>query len=273
MELEVRDIDQVAVDCKHLIMQLNFAEKWYAYTFWLQAELLWVNCRTELNHIKDTIEDLNLCFPNKVLDIRSNRVSQECLSLSEGNVREFVNAIHPDLKLSIVDCLRRSSLPFRVSGEETLSNYWYTLESVSSTFNTHRRSLATSSTARVAEVPELASSSKFIDQASSPPPPPHKKSFSTPSSDTTSQHAPATKTNSSARNVPNSKTENRKDNSNRREIVIAVAVTASVTFLLAVLLFLCCNKLCRTGTCTGQNDQRPLLSLSMTDYSTGMISC
>ncbi|KAM1985216.1 hypothetical protein ACFX16_013402 [Malus domestica] len=51
----------------------------------------------------------------------------------------------------------------------------------------------------------------------------------------------------------------------RKKIVIAVVITASVTFIVAAVLFLCCAKICRNGKKDGQNDDRPLLSLSLTD--------
>ncbi|KAK6151764.1 hypothetical protein DH2020_014399 [Rehmannia glutinosa] len=53
----------------------------------------------------------------------------------------------------------------------------------------------------------------------------------------------------------------------KRTVVIAVAVTASVTFVMAALLFLFCRKCCGNGSGRGRNDERPLLSLSISDYS------
>ncbi|KAK4781614.1 hypothetical protein SAY86_015716 [Trapa natans] len=178
------------------------------------ATLLWLNCRTELIRVKNAIGGLDLCFPHEVLDIRGDRDNRECQSLPEGNVREFMNAVHHDQKLTILDCLRRNSHRFHVSGEGTHSIHGDTkyLEPVPSTVNNHRRNLAS------------ASSSK--------------------------------------------KKEKTEDDINR-EIIIAVVVTASVTFLLAVLLFLCFSKLCCGRTGMDLNDDRPLLCLSMTDYSTG----
>ncbi|KAK4768041.1 hypothetical protein SAY87_003182 [Trapa incisa] len=198
------------------------------------AALLWINCRTELIHVKDAIEDLDLCFPHKVLDVMGDRVDHECLSLPEGNVREIMNAVHHDLKVSILDCLRRNNYPFHVSGEETHSNHWHTkyIESVPPTANNHRRDLASSS-----------------------------------SSEMTGEHSTEKKINSLAK--LSSKKKKMEGNDTNRQIIIAVVVTASVTIIFAVLLFLCCSKLCSSRTDMGLHDDRPLLSLSMTDYSTG----
>ncbi|KAG5255128.1 formin protein [Salix suchowensis] len=56
---------------------------------------------------------------------------------------------------------------------------------------------------------------------------------------------------------------------NHKTIVFAVVVTAGVTFVVAALFFLLCNKVCRRGPGARRNDERPLLSLSLSDYSVG----
>lgn len=194
-----------------------------------------------------------------------------------------MNAVHPDLKLSIVDCLR-NSLPFRVFGEETISNHWYTeyLKSASSRLNTHRRLVADLLPTRVAGAPApgptaspglgpIPSPSKSIDAGSIPPALPPKTPFFPPSFNAPSPKALLIKKNSSASQGPGSNAQASRENSNRRAVVIAVVVTASVTFFLAALLFLCYNKVCKSGASAGQNDERPLLSLGMIDYSIGII--
>ncbi|XP_031404743.1 formin-like protein 5 [Punica granatum] len=244
------------------------------------AELLWVNCRAELVRLRDTIEDLDLCFPHKVPNSRSDSDRYECVSFSKGNIREFLNAVHPELKINIVDCLRRNSLPFHVSGDEVVPNHWYSeyLESVSSRFDTRRRSLAASPPKGVARALEPGtvespgsspSPSHSLDPESPPPPPTPKKPFFPPSSDALSPKASVSQKNSSSGQGARSNAQSSKEDSNKRAILIAVIVTASVTFLLATLLFLCYNKVCRGRSRRGQNDERPLLSLSMTDYSVG----
>ncbi|KAK4398468.1 hypothetical protein Sango_1322300 [Sesamum angolense] len=53
----------------------------------------------------------------------------------------------------------------------------------------------------------------------------------------------------------------------KKTVVIAVTVTASVTFVIAALLFFFCRRCCGTGSGRGRNDESPLLSLSLSDYS------
>ncbi|KAG4986095.1 Formin-like protein 5 [Glycine max] len=56
--------------------------------------------------------------------------------------------------------------------------------------------------------------------------------------------------------------------SNKKTVVLAVVITALVTFIAAAVLFLCCTRYRKTGH-VRLNDDRPLLSLSMSDYSVG----
>ncbi|PKU67947.1 Formin-like protein 11 [Dendrobium catenatum] len=52
-------------------------------------------------------------------------------------------------------------------------------------------------------------------------------------------------------------------------IIIAVVVTAAATFTLAALCFCCCNRYAgsKYQTVNGQKDERPILSLSLSDFS------
>ncbi|KAL6570719.1 hypothetical protein OROGR_000269 [Orobanche gracilis] len=54
---------------------------------------------------------------------------------------------------------------------------------------------------------------------------------------------------------------------NKRTVVIAVIVTACVTFGMAALLFVFWRRCCGPGWRRGRNDESPLLSLSLSDYS------
>ncbi|KAK4484412.1 hypothetical protein RD792_006991 [Penstemon davidsonii] len=57
------------------------------------------------------------------------------------------------------------------------------------------------------------------------------------------------------------------EKSSNEVVIIAVTITACVTFIFALLLFICCRKCCGNGSGRSRNDERPLLSLSLSDYS------
>ncbi|KAE9586297.1 hypothetical protein Lal_00000934 [Lupinus albus] len=71
--------------------------------------------------------------------------------------------------------------------------------------------------------------------------------------------------NGASKNDPQSnKSKTKSKNSDHKKTVgTVVAITAVITFVFATLLFLCC---CGKGR-VGQTDERPLLSLGMSDYS------
>lgn len=61
----------------------------------------------------------------------------------------------------------------------------------------------------------------------------------------------------------------KKSDNNERIIIIAVFLTAAGTSFMAACLFCCYRKCCRdiTGSINGQRDERPLLSLGLSDFS------
>lgn len=65
-----------------------------------------------------------------------------------------------------------------------------------------------------------------------------------------------------------SKSSTIKSKDHKKAVYDAIAKTALVTFLAATLLFLCCCSCCRRGR-VKQTDERPLLSMSLNDYSVG----
>lgn len=195
------------------------------------------------------------------------------------NIQRLINAHNPELKQTLLHCLRQNDLPLHVSGEEADSKPWRAsfIESMLSESSVLRRNLAESpqhislapspgpavSSPSPSPVPSLALvPSPAISQAP-------KSGHPSPSPETPFfQHLDPPATGDTAAQ-PSSATDaqaNKKSN-HERTVVLAVVITALVTFVIAALLFLCCSRF-RNGR-GKQNDERPLLSLSMGDYSIG----
>lgn len=62
------------------------------------------------------------------------------------------------------------------------------------------------------------------------------------------------------------KSKKDKSSDHKKTVMHAIAITALVTFIFAAFLFLCC---CGSGR-VRQTDERPLLSMSKSDYSVGI---
>lgn len=233
-----------------------------------QAALLWISCRQDLIHLKGANEGLDLCC---LEDSSSsvNEVNSKSQSLAKENIQKIISVLHPQLERTLLDCLRKISIQFRVSGEEGGPKIWYAknLESQYPRPDSPRRNLVTESSPGPAPAvgspnPSLTPSPSPMQVPSSPPdsnsqPPPPVPFFPPASND------------SSASPDSNSNVQANKQSASRKPVVIAVVVTASVTFVVAALFFLCCCKVCGRRSGVRRNDERPLLSLSLSDYSVG----
>ncbi|CAK9150299.1 unnamed protein product [Ilex paraguariensis] len=238
------------------------------------AELLWVNCGLELIRAMDAVEDLELYVP-ECKSSGSNEIILKSRASAKENIQKAISVLHPQVKQTLLDCLRKKNLMFLISGEEIGSKYWYTkyLESwFTGSVASKRRALLQSFAEAPAPSPAAASpvsspapsvdpgpSSSELPNSQRPsdPPPFFPPAFN----DSNLQPAAGTSSNSASNDQSN------KQKSSRRTVVVAVVVTAVVTILFAALLFLCYRKVCRAGSGDRQNDQRPLLSLS--EYSIG----
>ncbi|KAK2984780.1 hypothetical protein RJ640_004605 [Escallonia rubra] len=240
------------------------------------AELLWVSCRLELIHAKEAPEDVDLYVPEEKTSVSDETISK-FRSWAKENTLNAVSILHPQVKQTLLDCLARKNLMFLVCEEESGPKNWYT-EFLASMFTSpdspRRRRLLQSITE--APAPSPAAASPTISPAPSSNPAPSSSEahnsgsplepFFPPNINDSGLQPTASEVSSASpesSNVPLSK-----QNSSRKTVIIAVVVTAAVTFLVAALLFVC-YRVCRTGSGVGRNDERPLLSLSLSDYSIG----
>lgn len=162
--------------------------------------------------------------------------------------RELFGLNHSHLKQALLDCIQEK-------GKLNAHNPNY-LELLSSMLDIPRRYLATRPGSSPSPSPTRSRSppprKSSFPPSRSPPPPPAKKNVSKNST-----------------SAPVSPAKRKEDH--EKTIIIAVVVTAVSTFLFAALFFLCCTRVCGNGSGGRKNDERPLLSLSSSDYSVGNI--
>lgn len=255
------------------------------------AKVLWNICREDLFHLMKDVEDHDLCLSQELSGL-SNKITSEIRSVTGEDILKLINSYCPQLKENFLHCLRKNNLPLPASGEEEDSKIWQV---------TYKGSLFSRSS-----IPERNFGRILLQQHISEPPSrgpadgsptPSLTPSPEPSSSPSSEPSPAPSPLGPAPRVPRplhpslpptsffpkltppaaseissppSSDPNREEekHSNKKTVVIAVVVTASVTFIAAALLFLCCSRYRKTGH-VRLNDDRPLLSLSMSDFSVG----
>ncbi|KAL3508550.1 hypothetical protein ACH5RR_027951 [Cinchona calisaya] len=235
------------------------------------AELLLVYCRLELTRANVAVEDLEFHGP-----VDKSRIRDEIIlnsrSLAKSDRLKIVRALDAKVEKTLFDCLRKKDLMFLISGEEKDSKNWYDRyldfmfirtdvynrrELIQSPGEAPSPSTTVPSPAPPPSIPIVPKSQR---NASPPSPPFFPRDFG-------KSNLQPTPSKQSSADPSSSDVEENKQNSSRNTVVIAVAVTASATFVVSALLFLCCRRFCGRGSGLGKNDERPLLSLSLSDYS------
>lgn len=242
------------------------------------AQLLWFSCGIDLIRFKEVVEDLNLCLPEETPGgtDESNSRSQ---SLSKPNLVKLSNALHPHLKQTLLHCIRENNLLHHVSRG---GGSWY--ESLYPQPDAPRENQHLILPRSLAEIPNRASTpapapavapapvhARATAPATSPTQDakPRPRTPPTPFFPSVSSSSPTVGDNSTTNSGSGTSARADDKTNHHNTVIIAVVVTAAVTFVAAALLFLCCSRFCRTGSGGRQNDERPLLSLSLSDYSVG----
>ncbi|KAG6689522.1 hypothetical protein I3842_11G179700 [Carya illinoinensis] len=237
------------------------------------AEVVWISCRQDLIHSREAVKDLSLCF----LDEKSNSandINSRFRSLAKENIEKIISVLHPHLKRTLLDCLRKNNILFHVSGEEGGSKIWYAeyLGFLYTRPNGPRRHLGAellqnSETPSPAPAvgPPISSPTPSPDLAPSPAPVPFSSPAPYPQSPAVSPGVPnfsnstfqPSANEDSSGSPSNSNVQENKRSNSHKSVVIAVAVTASVTFVVVALFFLCYTKVCSKGSRARRNDERP----------------
>ncbi|KAE8667029.1 Formin-like protein 5 [Hibiscus syriacus] len=229
------------------------------------AELLRISCRRDLNDFNVAFEDLNLHLPWET----PSDITTKSRLLDRESTQKLISVLRPELKQALFDCIGKSNLLFQVSGEDSGFKTWYTryFESLFHWHGVPRRALATESIA-IAPASDLGPS-----PAPSPSPTSEfprlspESSASLPSLLPIPSHEAAAPINGLMNAIsPANMDPMHNGTDNSRTIIIACVVTAVVTSVVAALFFVLC---CRRGSSAGKRDERPLLNLSLNEFSGG----
>ncbi|TKY66697.1 Formin protein 5 [Spatholobus suberectus] len=255
-----------------------------------QAKVLWNDCWEDLFHLIKEVEDHDLCLPQE-LSSSTNKISSKIRPLAREDIQKFINAYCPQFKENFLHCLRKNNRPLPVSGKEDDSKIWHVafMGSLFSQSSVPERDFGRILLQHISEPPGLGPAVGSPTPSLTPSPEPSSAPSSEPSL-APSPLAPAplvprtprpslsptsffpklTPAAASEISAPPSSDVNKQEDkhSNKKTVVLAVVITAVVTFVAAALLFLCCSRFRKTGH-VRLNDDRPLLSLSMSDYSVG----
>ncbi|MCL7052264.1 hypothetical protein MKW94_024994 [Papaver nudicaule] len=229
------------------------------------VENLWINCRLHKMQVQETYDRFDFCFPED-FPIGSDSGNQV---LTKQSLHEAINLLPPEMKQDLLDCLQKHSIACQMSGEDDDSDTWYTkyLQPVLEWSVATRRFLAADSLvigASAAPSPSPGAQSSRNGPSRSPG---HSlgKQIVSPSSSkalrSDGAHSPK---------KPQSKSSSQsKKQNNQKSIAVAISVTAATTFIFAALLFCCYQKCRRSYSGDGLKDDRPLLTLSLSDFSVG----
>ncbi|KAJ6753627.1 FORMIN-LIKE PROTEIN 3 [Salix purpurea] len=227
------------------------------------AELLCIICKVDLIPLKDADENLNFCFPEETFN-GASELRFKGWSVSKENSQKLIKILHPQLSETLLDCIKKDNHLFHVSEDEGGADNYHT-----------RRVVARNLLQIISEPPAPAPSAGSPSPSPSPAPDLAPSPASTPNPSPSPQEpffphlTPPSPREISPAGQISGPIEPDNGKNNHKTIVFAVVVTAGVTFVVAALFFLLCNKVCRRGPGARRNDERPLLSLSLSDYSVG----
>ncbi|KAL9236362.1 hypothetical protein vseg_011042 [Gypsophila vaccaria] len=229
------------------------------------VEVLENNCRLELIHLKRIYEDFGFRIPEAPRTTIGKRIRDQ--ALPKENVQKALSVLDPQIKESLYKCLNDNYVVFPVSGEDVGPVDWLQKH----LGNILHRSYPTANSRRqLAEAPAPAPKPA---RASSPRPSsrpgPKRKAPTPPDTFVIPISVPraSPSLNQDAADGGSDATENH-NSSSQTTVIVAVVCTAVVTFLVATILFLCCRKAFGGGSGPDHKDDRPLLRLSMSEYST-----
>ncbi|MFS7921145.1 putative formin, FH2 domain-containing protein [Helianthus anomalus] len=213
--------------------------------------LIWDNCETELMSIIEGLQDL--------------KVSNHETLLEQDRILKSLAFQDLYVKKTILDCLNAKYVAVPESGETETehSSTWYIdylqYFSLGDNFARRTRRLAESDAPALSPSPSPGPSPVEAPGFTRPPSPPFFPEIPNDRNTGKTTLAPT----GSGANVQSGNG----NSDTHKKIIIAVVVTATVTFMLAALLFCCYVRHCGKGR--RQNDEAHLLSSSMSEHNGG----
>ncbi|KDP35641.1 hypothetical protein JCGZ_09079 [Jatropha curcas] len=204
------------------------------------AELLWITCRLDLICLKEANEDVNFCFP------MAGKSDSQAMSIVREQIWSIIIKVqHPKLKQNLVDCIRKNSILFQVSGKGH-SNIQHTKHHDSFIFK-----------------PAIPKRNLLQPNVHSPPP--HLATPSSPQISTQQDSLRKKGGDRSPRLILEEESEYEEmEESHKKIILIAVVSTATLTFVFAGAIFFIWFKFFRKRS--GNADESPEISASLRDY-------
>lgn len=245
---------------------------------WMKHE--WSNCLLDLLGKESVISASDLIIINNSIMYHSTEDLWE-------NIQQILPDLTPDMKRSLIDCLiKQSLLPYSLDiKQDSLSRRRLEAQSVRKTSLSsdlspaptprprhHIQTLSTAPAPVLAQRPALIPDIRLNQQAPVPSLPPSElplpeddpKDFA-PSSSPSDFFQPEV-----VHPIPHiSVAPPKQRNQSVQTTIIAVIITAAATFILAAFCFCCCNRYAgsKYQTVHEQKDERPILSLSLSDFS------
>lgn len=255
-----------------------------------QVEQVSIHCRKELLDRKKSVKEFYLYILREA--IRDTKLAL----LPKRNIDRAIIVVHPHVRQTVLDGLERQSLLLHVPGEEASSKNWVIkcVDLLSSLPNSPRRYLASQLRPQIAPrpatalapspAPASASASASYGPAPSdlaaasspspnPSPPVEAPEEPSPSPELIDSLplAPPPKQFPPADQVVQRKSPKKDDGSEKKKIVAIAATAAGVLAVVALFLFCCLRGSSKKiGPRDGKRDEKPLLDLSMSDFSTGI---
>lgn len=223
-----------------------------------QVEVFAINCRLELIQVKQIYKYLDFDYPD-ASGTRTGKLLND-QAVKEENARKALSILDSQKKQNLIKCFKENYIIFPISGEDASPVSWFH-KNLNSQFLKPKPS---------------ADSRRLLAQAPAQPPSPQSFGDKTPGPKHTAPtpadkffvpiHGPPAK-NGGGGSESDTAAGNGSNSHSHTTIVVVVVVTALVTFFVALCLFIWCRKAFGGGSKLEHKDDRPLLSLSLSDAS------